>query len=343
MTRIFTEGAEMNDMLFFDENYSSSDVISSTKRSGEYAYHIGAAGYLAKYFSPALSECYFRQGFYFPSRYEDRHFCTFRYNGTNLLRLTHDAVGHWVVRNDSSVLEDSGVLSSTSGWVLIEIHYLVDNSNGIFTVKIDGVQIINYIGDTQPSTESTFNNIYWAGGYGGAINENLYFDDFALNDTNGVADNSWCGDGCIIKITPSGSSATTNDWLNSGSVSGSANYLYVDEYPSDGDTTYVYASGSDVGLQTQFAMSNETFTGKTILRIYPEARARKTTGELDTIKIGFLADGGTDVMSGSANLSIGAYTRIVGDETKVNPVTSASWTENDINSLEFVAEVGSSG
>jgi hypothetical protein len=83
-----------------------------------------------------------------------------------------------------------------------------------------------------------------------------------------------------------------------------------------------------------------SFSGKTILRIYAEARCRKTAAVAHTVKVGTLASGGADVVSAALSLSIDIYTRQVGPEAKVNPVDNNPWEEADIDALEFVVETG---
>jgi hypothetical protein len=349
MTRIFTDGAEMQDLNFWDEGAGSWTVSNSSPLpfASQYYYKATNNNEAVKLLPSTLTECYAKFRYQHINSYGALGHWTIAFfsNSTLLGGVGSDIPSHyWYIfsSSESAVLETSDVIMQTGIWYLVELYYKLANApDGRFVVYVDGIKIIDFSGDTLIAAPTTFDRVKFR-----CWGDQNAWDDLALNDTDnsdGKNDNSWCGDGVVIRITPSGSSATTNDWLNSGSVSGSANYLYVDEYPKDDDTTYTYASGSDVGLQTQFAMSDLSGIGGTILRIYPEARARKTTGEPDTIKLGFLASGGTDTMSGSANLTTGAYTRIVGDETKINPMTSASWTEADINALEFVAEVGSSG
>jgi|WetSurSiteA1Bulk_404760.scaffolds.fasta_scaffold00043_29 hypothetical protein len=334
MTRIFTDGAEMRDTLFWT-GASSLTVQSSTPAFSTY-YYYGVEGTPYKYFTP-LSEFYFRM------RYRDtqityggRVMPCFRNGSTNIAWIGPN--GSYPSANTSAGrLVTSTVILNSNQWYLYEVYFkLADAPNGRFVLKVDGTIIIDYTGDTKPTSTSTIDNIYLAANGSG----NLYCDDLALNDTDnsdGKNDNSWCGDGIITKITPSGS-GTTNNWLNSGSVSGSANYLYVDEYPSDSDTTYVYCSGSNTGFQDQYEMSDISLAGKTITRIYSESRAKKTLAETVGLKIGYLPAGGTDQLSGSSTLTL-SYARIVGTDACINPVTSASWVESDISALEYVAEI----
>ncbi len=339
MTRLFTDGAEMADILFWDPSAATVTAANTSPTPFASAYYYkGTDTLTAKTFS-ATSELYFRNRFYATAwgnaSLTAPKFCS---DANILLTVTPDAAGHIVLNGPSSILVDSGISMPINQWCLIEYYIkIADNPNGRFILRLDNTNIIDYTGDTLLTVYTTVNRIV----YGYAASHSIHVDDLALNDTDnsdGKNDNSWCGDGIVVKITPSGS-GTTNSWLNSGSVSGSANYLYVDEYPKDDDTTYVYASGSNTGLQDQYAMSAFAGTGKTILRIYAESRAKKTAADGSVIKIGYFPSGGTDQLSGSIALTT-SYARIIGTSASANPVTGVAWTESDINALEYVGEVG---
>lgn len=335
MTRIFTDGAEMGDALFWD--YSATVTIGTTSPApigGTYYYKLWVAAYNCfKSFAP-ISECYYRMRVYSVTP-KSNIYLRFRLGGTDVAWLTLDSSFHWqAAATTIGILGTSVEVVMGSRWYLIEVYFKEANApDGRFVLYVDGSKVIDYTGDTQPASETTFDNIEMYATTGGQF----AFDDLAMNDTNGSVDNSWCGDGIIINLTPSGS-GTTNNWLNSGSVSGSANYLYVDEYPNDGDTTHVYASGSNTGHQDQYRLSSFDGTGKLVSHIYTEARARKTIADNAAVKLGYLPDGGSDQLSGSLVLTTD-YTRIVGTSASANPVTGIAWTEADLNALEFVCEV----
>lgn len=336
MTRIFTDGAEFGDTLFWSF-VSGPTASTGAKRSGSYSYFsANSSTYVYKNIT-AVSEFYARFAFYVDS-IGGGPYSFFRwYKDTTQLgdlrignsdRLIKAAVNGTAVASCTTAF-------AYSTWNLVEVHVIISDS-GTIQVKFNGVLEINYSGDTKPGADTTINKLQCFN-----TDWNIYLDDLALNDTNGSVDNSWCGDGKIVLLTPSGS-GTTNNWLNSGSVSGSANYLYVDDFPSDSDTTYVYASGSSVGDQDQYALSN--FTGGTatsIIRIFPEARAKMTTSGSDAIKIGYFPSGGTDQLSGSMLLSTN-YSAFIGTSASANPATGLAWTIDDLNALEYVIEVADS-
>lgn len=346
MTRLFTDGAEMGDSLFWDLNNGVSAQAVSSGGYGAYVYQIYDSQDCTKFISDT-SECYARVRFWCNDIYhvdggDGVKLFSFRHDTTEIARIGANSSNYFTAVVNGGTIATGIRLLNDAQWYLLEIYFKMDNPSGRYILNVNGITDIDYTGNTTAGL-THFNRVIF-GGQGTTWGHTTeYIDDLALNDTNntdGKNDNSWCGDGFLVKITPSGS-GTHNNWFNSGSISGSSGYLYVDEYPKDDDTTYVYASGSSAGLQQQFAMSNDfDTTNKVILRIYTEARAKRTGTQPSTIKIGFLPISGSDTFSSPVIPDMNIYTRITGDGAKINPATSASWVKADIDGLEFINEIG---
>lgn len=340
MTRIFTDGAEMRDTIFWELISASTQVVvaSATPYVSPYYYAVsaGTTAWALKSIS-ALSECYVRYRVRTDFLTTTNRFLSFRKAGTAVAWISLAAGAQFMASATTiGVLETSTLVAIANTWYLFEVYFKEANApNGRFVVYVDGNKIIDYTGDTQPGADTTFDQIYFQGSTSGT--GNILLDDIALNDTAGLVDNSWCGDGVVVKVEPDGN-GTHNSWHGSD-ADDVDNYQMCHEFPADGDTTYVYHDNT-AGVQQQFAMSHLSFTGYTILRIWAEARARKTSAVAMTLKLGQLASGGADVVSAGRTLYIGSYTRVVGDDSLVNPVDTNPWEEADIDAIEFVAEVG---
>jgi hypothetical protein len=321
----------MQDTLLWSSTAGTS-IQTATPYASPYYYRVDAYN---NYFNiSTLSECYFRYRGRFLEMNSTYRIPCFRTGAADVAWLGTDDTLHFRASATTiGILETSTLVLVLNTWYLIEIYFKINNApNGRFVVYVDGTKIIDYTGDTQPGAGTTFDNLY----FGGSNQTRIHMDDFALNDTAGVVDNSWCGDGIVVKITPSGS-GTVNNWANSGSVSGSANYLYVDEYPYD-TTTYAYCSASSTGVKDKYAMSNLGGEIGNITRIFSEARIKKEMADSTTIKLGYLPDGGTDTMSGSIALYT-TYTQAIGTSASANPVTGLVWTIADVNALEYIIEM----
>jgi hypothetical protein len=333
MTRLFTDGAEMGDVLFWD----SGTVYLETGPYSSYAYWLQGYSSFQKNV-PNLTEFYFRQRVMIGD-YRDGTTFVARKGANNQAYVSTDSSTKYLTIGTNTLLATSTTrMISRYVWYMEEIYFKYAVS-GSFVVKIDGVVAVSYTGNTTGGGGGNIDNFAYSGG---GQDGTIHLDDLALNDTDnsdGKNDDSWCGDAIVLKLTPSGSSATTNNWVNNGGVSASANYLYVDDFPKDDDTTYVYSSASISGNQDQYAMSNLGLGVKKVLRLWTEVRARKSTSDDTYIKLGVLPNGSTDSMSGSIPLTT-SYTRITGSPLKLNPATSASWTQADLDGLEAVIEMG---
>lgn len=335
MTRIFTEGAEMQDITFLTDN--TNYVVSNSDPSPLYSDYYFTGAQTRTVFSPPVPEFYFRYRIYYTDWYNGNgNFClpSFGQNGGYGMSISPTGGGYLYFRRQNSTIlaTSTNPLLENNKWYLFEVYYLVHDTTGRLVLYVDGISALDFTGNTSYGMTNvdtlTFNGV------------TTCLDDMALNDTNGSEDNSWCGDGVIKLISPSGS-GTVNSWLNSGSVSGSSNYLYVDDYPYDSDSTYIYSSASEVGAKDQYVMSNLYLPeGVDITHVWAEARAKKTSSEGGTtIQLGLMASGYSASTSGSIPLFTGAYTRTIGKYYRNNPWTSASWSGADIDLLEGVIEI----
>jgi len=330
MTRLYSEGFEMQDTVGLDKFacYESTDE----HRSGEASLNIIGSGTL-RYDVNDLDELYFR--------------IALKASGTNTTRAAKIS---W--RNGSTVLGSANIVWTSSGyitlyvgttavavgtisnlesnWTLIEVYVKIDDATGEITAKVEGIQDGTFSGDTKPGADTVIDNLlisnYSSGGIG--ANTAVYIDDFALNDTAGGVDDSWCGDGHIIVLKPNGDTATI-DLTPSAAVD---HYTLVDDIRMDGDTTYV--EGSVVDEEDIYDLEACGLGEVVITRIWTEARARDTAATGKNIALITKASGGAEVSGGDVALPNSYTKKVLGAEEIVNPVDSAAWEVADIDALQ---------
>lgn len=324
MTRIFTDGAEFGDVLFWDSYLAGTSATTSKKRSGNYSYDLqGNGGYASKYFT-AVSEFYFRFGSYTGG-------------SDKIVTWMKDAnvLGSIGINNPTRKLEYFfGTTSTVLGtnavdlntWVLIEVYVKIADA-GHITVKLNGVTEIDYSGDTKPAADSDVNILKFLG-----LGGNAWVDDLAMNDVAGGSDDSWCGDGHIEILTPM--TGGTYAWTGSDGDSVD-NYALIDDIPPNSDTDYV--KSSTASQQDIYTLTDFTATGKIVSRIFAEVRAKDNDASGGQIKLGHKNDGTVYLCSSARTLS-GAYKRIVGDDAKVNPFDSGIWEDADLDAIQLVIE-----
>jgi len=323
MTRVFTDGAEFGDFLFWDVGV---DVIDgATKRSGNYSYQKSGDTW-TKNITP-LSEFYFRFGFR-TNIFAYYIFC-WRKSTTALGWVSmNSTTGHFELRVGSTVVATGSHACAANTWYLLEVHVKIADAGGILELKVDGVDDCSYSGDTQPGSDTTVDNLYFHRNGGSAIH---WSDDLALNDTSGSVDNSWCGDGHVILLQPN----AAGDVTQLTPTSGSDNWSMVDDIPADGDTTYVESSGS--GAYDLYNVQDSGLSNVAILRMWPEARARDLVAEGSQMKFVVKTDGVE--YEDTAHDLLTSYSRIVGDVYRKNPGTDSDWTISDIESIQIGPKV----
>ena len=320
MTRLFTEGFEMGDNLAFDITTPTLTAVSV--RSGNYAArNTGVISIASK------TELYVRVGLYSSNTsglYDHR---VYFYEDSDLIlhfRRIYPYIHAYV---DGVKVADGTLNIPTSQWFLFECHVKLADSGGVLQTKINGIPDIDYTGDTNPSTYSGFNRV----GFKAEVVS--YYDDIAINDTNGSEDNSWCGDGHIIAIKPN-ANGDQSDLTNSGGDSVN-NYTYVDDIPSDGDSTYVWSdTATDFDLYNLTAPSLPV--NHRITRIYAEARAKDPdTGDIKLI----IKPDSTVYKDSAATTLTTSYSAIKGDEYTENPDDGNAWEESDLDDLQAGVEI----
>jgi len=321
MTRIFTDGAESGDGLFFN----SGGSVYTPARSGVYSYN---AGYVPTKFFPEMSEFYIRFAFW-DNVLAGTAIFVWRRGGTTIgyLGITNTTKKIGIVVNN--VVVATGTLAlNTSTWYLLEVHVKIADTGGIIEVKIDGVMDCSYSGDTKPGTDAVLDNVFWQ-----RTSQTTLIDDLAMNDTTGTVDNSWCGDGRVIALKPN-ANGDSSQWTGNDGNS-IDNYLLVDEAVQDGDTTYVSSGTTDA--KDLYGVENLSVTGVTIKRVWTESVARGDTGTAEQIAHVIKTNGSE---YDSPNLTLGiSYARQTGTAYTVNPQTGAAWTISEVNNLQVGPKV----
>jgi hypothetical protein len=329
MTRIFTDGAEFGDILALSAYSGAVTASATTARSGNYSYRLGNSMDATISFT-AAAEYYFRAGIRMANQGTTRYL-QWRKGTTNLGGVAFTVDGK-VSMYVGTTLTDTSVWNSfqLNTWYLLEVYVkIADSPNGRVIIKLDGVTMVDFTGDSKPGADTTMDNIFiqFVGttGY-------CYFDDLGINNTSGGSDDSWCGDGKIVCLTPDGN-GTYSQFIGSDGNSVD-NYLLVDETPPDDDTSYVETTVS--GDKDSYEMSDYTGVGRSILRVWTEARARDTVAAGGQIKLGFITDGSEYESSALSLLT--TYSRVVGTGYTQNPYTVSGWAEADLDGVQTLIE-----
>ena len=324
MARKITEGFEAGDLLNF--TYAVSATLNTTSpRSGVYTVQCYPNTSFYKQFPDPISEYYTRYGIYTAKKEPNQILLSVRSGASTSI--------HSVVVNATyglNLLVGSTVVASTESflyridtWYLIELHGKIHDTEGVLELKVDGNILATYTGDTKPGADTTVDTLLWL--CPNATGFNYRLDDIALNDTTGAVDNSWCGDGRVIALTPTGNSATLQ-WTPSAGD----NYACVDDVPPN-STDYV-----SVGIVDQkdiYTLSDPSILdGSTINRVWVETRAKKEQADEASLRP-IIVSYETEYAQNDYALTLN-YTRIATEEWLVNPNTAAVWTIQELTDLQ---------
>jgi len=231
-----------------------------------------------------------------------------------------------IVRYNGVILAQSvaGVVAANT-WHYFEIYIKPRNSGGVVTVKVDGIQVVTYTGDT--TGEEEFFNAWDISGVNASTSSirPTLFDDIVCNDVNGSVNNSWPG---MVRLLPVRANAdgTYNDWTRAALDLGC-------------DAAQVRGGFGVSMLQTASADQKVTFdpeipdlpVGATITNVILSVTARVEAGA-GVIAPMVISDATESI---SADQTLLSTWRNYQYAWAVNPADSAAWEEADLATLEL--------
>ncbi len=321
MSRIFIDGFESGDHDMWDAE-TNATVISSAglDMNGDYCLDLNAGGEYLRKDITAVDEMYF--AFLWRSTRTDQLDILSVFNSTT--RLVH--LGLYGASNVLKAYMDvnTGLAAGTkiisaNVTYLIEVYIKIADSGGRFEVKIDGVQDINFTGDTKHDTNTQFNQIGLGYANIAGWDSFAYFDNFIMDDA------AWIGDTKIQALVPTGAGNTTG-WTPSAG----ANWDCVEEIPKN-DADYVSINSNDI--TDTYAVANMAGSIGTVKCVQIQSRARyegsPTPANLKLV----VRSGGTDYLSG--NKAVPASEKSLWHLWENNPADSLAWEEADVNAMEI--------
>lgn len=223
----------------------------------------------------------------------------------------------------------AGVLDGN--WHFIELFATINATTGQLIVKVDGVQVINFTGNTKNGGTSTnIDAIRFRTGTGNASpNCVITIDDFYACDATGTVNNTFLGDIRVQSMIPNAAGSSTQ-LAPTGSVN---NYANAGESPYNDAT---YNASSTVGQRDTYALSDLAAGTTTIFGIQSVAHMQKSDAGTANAKVA-LKSGASVYYDNTQSLGTTstAYTQV----RETDPATSAAWAVANANALEAGMEV----
>lgn len=230
------------------------------------------------------------------------------------------------------ILATSTLTISPEQWFYLEMKGTIADAGGTCIIRVNGIEYINFTGDTRNPGTSTSIDALSIGTYIASGNSTNATDDLVImNDTSGSF-NDFIGDRTIRAIRPNGNGAT-NQWVGSDADS-TDNYLLVDEDPfSSAD----YTGSPTVGDRDIYAFNDLSING-TVDAVQVLSYAAKSDAGARTIKTLTRSIGGTVLASSAAALQT-TY-GVVDSPILLTDADAAAWTVASVNSAQYGVEVG---
>lgn len=210
-------------------------------------------------------------------------------------------------------------------WVYYEVYFKIADSGGRCTVKMDGVTVMDFTGDTKNGGTSTnVDRVSWTGTGGSA---GSYTDDFYICDSLGSSRNSFLGELRVFPMQSTGAGSSTQ-FTPTGSASNWDN-------TNDTGTDATFNASATPGQRDTYAMADVSLVG-TVVGVQVTSRMKKSDAGAASAKAA-IKSGATVAYGATRTLSSSAVNYL--DVWEKDPNTAADWTQSGVNALEVGAEV----
>lgn len=244
------------------------------------------------------------------------------------LRINADGTLKLCLGDGGTTLATSTATVSNARWRYLEMSGTIADSGGRAIVKLDGVTVIDFTGDTKNGGTNTTIDTVKFGASNNNSNAPITWDDVYICDDTGLTNNTFLGDVRVQTLLPTGAGASTQFTPSVG-----FNWDNVNDAPYVSTT---YNSDSVSGHRDTYAMGDLLSGTGTIFGVQDVILALKSDAGAASIKAA-LKSGATVYYDATINLG----TSLAGSSAirEVDPATSAAWTPTNVNALEFGAEV----
>ncbi len=218
---------------------------------------------------------------------------------------------------------------SAGVWHWVSMHLRIHATLGKWTVNVDGIQEVDFSGDTlNVGTPDTINGIQ----FGAGVSAVYIWDDIIITDGLGSAPfDDLLADRRIETIRPDGVGTATNF---APFPADAVNWNKVDEAVPDDDTTFVEDAVS--AQRDTYTHGNMTLTPASIDALVVKTLAKNPDGGSNDIK---------HVIDSNGTVSVGSAIGLTSDYTvkqtiyETDPDTAIAWIKAGVDAVEAGFEV----
>jgi len=344
MSRLFSDGYELSsntDNVEQSSNSGTVAIVTTPVRTGKYAGRanpVASTGFWRKtVFTSDRTIVGFTRVYLRIASYPSTPTHVIRYQNT-----ANSTVGSVSLSTTGTLtlLKASGVaIGSASAVLSLDTWYRIEfktdaTGAGTLELSIDG----SILATGANSLQGAWAKVTW--GSISSCTTDLYFDDVAVNDTSGTAQNSYPGAGGIIHLWPTAAGDNTN-WTRLGS--GATNYSSLRQTPPDDSTTAVRSKTAgqidDYNIDNSGLSVNDTINMAAVGVRYSGFTASTWSGFKVRVKA---AAGGTVTESTEITPISTAWTSLANADPRVYPLTlytlpgsASAWTNTDIDNAQI--------
>lgn len=224
-------------------------------------------------------------------------------------------------RADNTFLANqTGSSLAANTWYHIEIMFVAHDTTGRFQMKVNGVDVFDFTGDTLLSAGVNNYSVLKFG------MPSAVYDDFIIYTSTGDAPTTFFGDCKITTVRPTGAGNSSD----STAVGAASRHEAVDETVSDGDTTHVTLSANDD--QDLYAMGDITGT-PTVHAVVVKAVCRTDSSDVRTLQ-NTVRSSTTEAQGTSTTIVAGSAFKTIMHPFIVDPNTASAWTAAGVNAME---------
>ena len=338
MARLWTSGAESGNFEWNSSYSAGVSISSSYARTGSYSirtpYYVDST-YFQQMLSEDKTEIYWRLALYTFGLALDFDVIEFRdSDGAVQCELRFDYSTQTLrARNGAGTIYTGGqgtLTLSSNQWYVLEGHLVVDDAAGEFTVKVNGTTDLSATSvDTDYTNQGAVRAVRFCNCTSGLGTAELaYYDDIAINDTDGSYQNTWIGLGGVYLLKPDGDGATTDFTPSAGTV----HYELMDETPRNTtDWTQGTATGNTELVDVE-ACPTYVNTVDLAEVIYQAAIVESGSQDVvDVVRLGTVNYTGSTVTFVSI---VPDYVYTKGTVHYINPASGSAWLTTDIDSIQ---------
>lgn len=254
----------------------------------------------------------------------------FRWDDTDQVQILWDAANTtWDIYRGGSKVADgtNGVAPIVDDWYYLEARVYVDDVNGEVEVRLDGVAIATFSGDTRNTASGDITNINLL------LQANVRVDDLYILDETGTKYNTFLGPIAVQTLFP-----TANGSLAQFTPSAGSNYENVDDTNPDEDATYNSTNAAAEDTFNFDSLTGLDVYGNEIAGVQITSRARKNNASGHTIRNTIYGSLGTKDQGDNQGLPDAQYIFNVHMFT-ADPDTGDVWESDAVDALEAGYEV----